>query len=189
MALNKLTITIINAGGSTGGNKPLSDKPEQTDDKNAKGKNSTLYKVLNWNQTLQGKIKQSVSPTTFFAISQGVALATQTGKQFINYYVGDIGRKSGDSNYQAIVNRRIEQVTDGLSLGQGALGGAASGAIFGPVGAMIGGLFGIAASGISMGFKYADRERTYQHEMFKENNRTSILRSRADFTLTTGRLR
>lgn len=116
-------------------------------------------------------------------------MATQLGKEFIDYYVSDIGRANGDSNYQAIVNRRIEKVTDALSIGQGALSGAAMGAAAGPVGAIIGAVVGVVASGASLGFKYAKREREYQHEMFKENTSQAYQLSRANYSAYTGRVR
>lgn len=113
----------------------------------------------------------------------------QTGREAINYFVSDIGRSTGDSNYQAIVNRKIEKVTDGLSVGQGMLSGAAAGASIGPVGAVIGAAVGAISAGVSLGFKYSERERAYQHEMFKENNSQAYQLARANYSALTGRVR
>lgn len=187
MALHNLKITVIDGGKASGG--MFGGDGESDSEKKKSGKSSTLYKMLNLNQTIMGKIKQKTSPTTFFAIQAGVSVATQTARQFINYYVSDIGRSNGDSNHQAIVNRQIEQVTDGLSIGQGALGGAAAGSMLGLPGAMIGAVVGAASSGISLGFKYADRERGYAHEMFKENNSQAYNLARANYSALTGRVR
>ena len=94
-----------------------------------------------------------------------------------------------DSNYQAIVNRKIEKATDVLSIGQGALSGAAAGAMAGPVGAAVGAAVGAISSGISLGFKYAEREREYQHTMFKENTSQAYQLARANYSAYTGRVR
>ena len=145
--------------------------------------------MLNYNSTIKDKMKQAVSPTTFFAIQAGVNLAVQTGREAINYFVSDIGRSSGDSNYQAIVNRKIEKVTDVLSIGQGALGGAAAGAAFGGIGAAVGAVVGAASSGISLAFKYAERERAYAHEMFEQSNSQAYQLARANYSALTGRVR
>lgn len=191
MALHNLKITVIDGGKAD--TTALGDASADTEngggEKRADGKKSLLYKVLNYNSTIKNKVKQTTSQTTFFAIQQGVSLATQLGKEFIDYYVSDIGRANGDSNYQAIVNRRIEKVTDALSIGQGALSGAAMGAAAGPFGAVIGAVIGVVASGASLGFKYAKREREYQHEMFKENTSQAYQLSRANYSAYTGRVR
>lgn len=189
MALHNLKITVVDggraestmslSGGGGGGN----------DEEGGGNKKSTLYKFLNFNQTIRDKVKQATSPTTFFAIQQGVSLAKQTGREFINYYVSDIGRRNGDSNYQAIVNRKIEKVTDALSIGQGALSGAAMGSAAGPLGALIGATIGAISSGVNLGFKYAERERAYAHEIFKENNSQAYQLARANYTALTGRVR
>lgn len=190
MALHKLTITVVdggkssnyNAGGSPGGNSGSTSR------KNG-NKDTLLYNVLNYNQTIRNKVAQSVSPTTFFAIQSGVNLAVKTAKQAINYYVSDIGRRTGDSNYQAMVNRKIEQTTDGLSVAGGMLGGAAAGSALGPVGAIIGAVIGAVSSSADLGFKYAERERAYEHEMFKENNSQAYNLARANYSALTGRVR
>lgn len=119
------------------------------------------------------------------------------GSEFINYYISDIGRANGDSNYQAIVNRRIEQVTDALSIGQGILSGASAGVtaggMAGPIGAAIGAVIGATigaiSSGVGLGFKYAERERTYQHEMFKERTSQAYMLARTNYSAYTGRVR
>lgn len=188
MALHNLKITVIDGGRGDSGALGGSDDTNTGGEKKGKEK-SLLTKVLNYNSTIREKVKQSTSPTTFFAIQAGVQLATQTGREFINYYVSDIGRTNGDSNYQQIVNRRIEKVTDVLSIGQGALGGAAAGSMAGPIGAAIGAVVGAVSSGISLGFKYAERERSYSHERFEQNNSQAYQLARANFTTLTGRVR
>lgn len=189
MALNSLKIIVVDGGKAKSG--VFGGKGEDDDSKAAlkKWKKSGMYKMLNLNQTLNDKIQQNTSKTTFFAIQSGINLATQTARQFVNYYISDIGRRNGDSNYQAIVNRRIEQVTDVLSIGQGALGGAAAGSMAGPWGAVIGAVVGAASSGISLGFKYTERERDYAHQMFQENNSQAYNLARANYSALTGRVR
>lgn len=189
MALHNLKIVVYDGGKANSSSLGTNEVGDDDSKGGKKKEKSRLYKVLNYNQTVKEKIQKATSPTTYYALQQGVSLAVQTGRQFINYYVSDIGRSSGDSNYQAIVNRRIEQITDGLSVAQGALGGAAAGAMFGPVGAAVGAVAGIASSSINLGFKYAERERTYQHQMFEEQNSQAYQLARANYSAMTGRVR
>ncbi len=187
MALHNLKIIVYDGGKASGGMFGSDDSKDSGGKK--KKEKSLLYKVLNYNSTIRDKMKQATSPTTFFAIQQGISVAVQTGREAINYFVSDIGRSSGDSNYQAIINRKIEKVTDILSIGQGALSGAAAGSAAGPWGAVIGAVVGAASSGISLGFKYAEREKSYQHERFEQNNSQAYQLARANFTALTGRVR
>lgn len=189
MALHNLKIIVYDGGKAGDGIFSGSSDSKGESGTGSDNKKSLLYKVLNYNSTIRNKVKQSTSPTTFFAVQQGVSLAVQTGREAINYFVSDIGRANGDSNYQAIVNRKIEKVTDALSVGQGALSGAAAGAMAGPVGAAVGAVIGAVSSGISLGFKYAEREREYQYKMFKENTSQAYQLARANYSAYTGRVR
>lgn len=193
MALHKLEITVIDGGkasNSAFGESSANDVTANASGaKKANGSKSTLYSVLNYNQTIKNKFKQSVSPSTAFAVQSGINLAKQVGKSVLDYYVSDIGRANGDSNHQAQVNREIEKVTDVLSVGQGALSGAAVGAAAGPIGAIVGAVVGTASSGISLGFKYAERERDYQQKMFEENTSQAYNLAMANYSVYTGRVR
>lgn len=189
MALHNLKITVIDGGRQVGGEYGSSLNNADSKDEEKTGKNSLLYKVLNYNSTIKSSVKKAVSPTTFFAVQAGVNMATQTARQFINYYVSDIGRQNGDSNHQDIINRQIEKWTDGLSIGTGALSGAAAGSVGGVPGAIVGAVVGAASSGINLAFKYADRERSYQHEIFKQSNSQAYQLARANYSGLTGRLR
>lgn len=186
MALHNLKITVIDGGKVGEGQGWGSDLNKRA--KNT-AKDSKLYKLLNYNQTIKQSIKKAVSPTTFFALQAGVGLAAQTARQVISYYVSDIGRRNGDSNYQAIINRRIEQITDPLSIGQGALSGAAAGAMFGGVGIAVGAAVGAISSGINLHFKYAERERAYAHEMFQQRNSQAYNLARSNYSVLNGRVR
>lgn len=186
MALHNLKITVIDGGKGgegQGWGSDLNKKAKNT------AKDSKLYKLLNYNQTIKQSIKKAVSPTTFFALQAGVGLAAQTARQVISYYVSDIGRRNGDSNYQAIINRRIEQITDPLSIGTGALSGAAAGSMFGPIGAAIGATAGVISAGINLHFKYAERERAYAHEMFQQRNNQAYNLARSNYSVLNGRVR
>lgn len=188
MALHNLKIIVVDGGKADSGLNWGSDL-NKSGERKKKPNDSLLYKVLNYNQTIRESIKKSVSPTAFFAVQAGINLATQTGRQFINYYLSDIGRKHGDSNYQAIVNRQIEVYTDVASLIGGAVNGAAAGSVFGFTGAAVGAVVGVASAGINLGFRQARRERAYQHEIFKDNNRVTYNLARTSYTGFTGRLR
>jgi hypothetical protein len=190
MALHKLEITVIDGGKATGGLTDDNTEEDPAKIKLAKWKGSAAYKMINYNQSIRAKIAQNTSsPAEAFFVESSIGLAVQTARQGINYLASDIGRKNGDSNYQAIVNRRIEVASDIMSVGAGALSGAAAGSSIGPAGAIIGGIAGAASAGISIGFRQAERERTYQHEMFKEGNSQAYNLSRANYSALTGRVR
>ncbi len=119
----------------------------------------------------------------------GTKVVAQTIKQTANYYISDIGRKQGDDNFQAIINRQIEVVTDPLSIIGGAISGATAGSLVSPIGTAIGAVLGATSSAISLGIKYAERDRNYQYEMFQQNNGIAYNISRANFNALAGRVR
>ena len=189
MALHNLIITVVDGGKSTSNaftNSRLleSDTTEKKDQEK-----NILYKVLNYNQTFKEKISSKMTPTTFFAAESGFQVAKQSLQQVANYYISDIGRSNGDSNYQAQVNRTLEVVGDIGGVIGGSINGAAAGSMFGPMGALVGSITGFATSAISTAFKYKEKERAYQHEMFKENTSQAHNLARANYSSFTGRLR
>lgn len=185
MALHNLKIIVVDGGRRSYSNtKTTSSKGQKKD-----YKNSPLYKMLNLKETMKENFKSGMTPSTAFAMDMGLRVATQLVKQTANYYISDIGRRNGDSNYQAMINREIEIVSDGLSFASSILSGAATGSMFGPAGAGFGALVGMTSSLISTGFKYAERERDYQHEMFKNNTSQAYSLARANYSALTGRVR
>ena len=185
MALHNLTITVVD-GGSVSSTKSFG----KTGDKQNKEENTnTLQKILNYKQTISNKFKKSMTPTSYFAMEVGTRMISQTARQTANYFISDIGRSHGDSNYQAQINRKLEVVGDVMSIGGGVISGAAAGSMFGPVGTAVGAVAGLVTSAVNTGFKYAERERDYQHERFKEKNSQAYNLSRAGFNVWSGRLR
>lgn len=188
MALHNLKIVVVDGGkggryrsSGSGGKSSKGDKK--------KAKDSPLYKMLHAKETIKGKIQSGMTPSAVFAMDMGLRVAGQLVKQTANYYVSDIGRRNGDSNYQAIVNRQIEVASDTLGFASSTLSGAAAGSMFGPVGAAVGAVVGMTSSAISLGFKYADRQRELEHEIFKQNNNQAYNLARTSFQGFTGRLR
>ena len=112
-----------------------------------------------------------------------------TIKQTANYFISDIGRSTGDSNLQQVINTKIEKAGEVLSIGGGAIAGAKLGATAGPVGAIIGTVIGVAAAGINLAFKDKEKQRQYEHEMFKENTSQAYNIARANYSALAGRLR
>jgi len=190
MALHDLRIVVVDGGSASSGGGNKSGAKNKGGGKNkADYTESKLYKTLNFSEEVKGKIKKNTNPATFYALQAGASIATQTLKQVANFYLSDIGRRNGDSNYQAQVNRTLEVVGDVTSVLGGMHSGAAAGSALGPIGAAIGALAGGVSSGISLGFKYAEKERAYQHEMFKENMSQAYNLARANYSVGTGRLR
>ena len=193
MALNELRIIVVD-GGSTNNSSNTAqgnntNKKSGSNKKNNDAKDTKLYKMLHYSDEIKDKISNRMTPTQFYALEAGASIATQTVKSIANYYLSDIGRANGDSNYQAQVNRTIEIVSDISSVAGGMWSGAAAGSMFGPLGTAIGLVAGGISSGISLGFKYAERNREYQHEMFKNNTSQAYNLSRANNSANTGRFR
>lgn len=184
MALHNLRIVVVDGGRSgnyASNNKNYTDKE--------KIKDTPLYKLMHAKETITNKVTSGTSPSKAFAITMGINVASQFVKQTANYYIADIGRKNGDSNYQSVINRQLEIVSDTVGFLSGTASGALAGSMFGPVGTVVGAVLGVVSSGISLGFKYAERERAYQHEIFKLNNNQTYNLARTSFQGFTGRLR
>ncbi len=187
MAVRNLKIIVVDGGKS--GSYKSKNAEGNNEEENTNYKDTKLYKLLNLKETIKNKVTNGMSPTSVMALSMTAKVAVQTVKQVANFYHSDIGRKNGDDNFQAIVNRKIEVASDHLSLLGGALSGAAVGSMFGGVGAIFGAVAGVASSAISIGFKYAERERAYQFEMFQQNNGIAYSQARANFNALSGRVR
>lgn len=191
MALHNLVITVVDGGlaSSSLNNKTQNATTRNATDEQGNEGKGLLYKTLNLNQTIKNKMSENLPNTTFFAIESGYQVVKQTVKQVANYYISDIGRSNGDSNYQAQINRTVEVIGDVGSFFSGALSGAASGSAFGPIGAAVGAVVGLVSAGVSYHFKYAERERAYQHEMFQQNTSQAYNLARANYSALTGRVR
>lgn len=187
MALHNLKIVVIDGGRSDSCRSKNVEIKEDASNKN--NKDTPLYKLLNAKKTIKNKVQSGMTPASVFAMDMGTRVIGQAIKQTANYFISDIGRSNGDSNYQASINRDIEIITEPLSIVGGALSGATAGSMFGPIGMGVGLVLGTIGSSISLGFKYAERNRSYQHEMFKENTSQAHKLSRANYSIHTGRLR
>lgn len=179
MALHNLKITVINGGRAKTGDSFIQ-----------KGsKTPANDKLNNVNNDVEGEMQNRVVGGAKFTATTVAKIAAKTARQGINYYISDIGRKRGDSNYQDHVNRQLEIVGDIGDVLCGMSSGAVAGSSFGLVGTAIGAVAGAISSAIDLGFKYAERDRAYQHQMFQENTSQAHAVARANFQLTTGRMR
>jgi len=186
MALHKLQITVIDGGRvASGDGEGIGGVVGGT----SKKKKPLTYRLLNLDEEIKNKTIKKMPPVAAMGIMEGIGIAKQVGRQWLNFHLSDIGRRHGDSNYQAIVGRRMEIAGDIMSVGKGALSGAAAGAMLGPKGAIIGAVVGAAGAGISIAFRQADRQRSYAHQMFEYNNSQAYGLARANFSIWTGRLR
>lgn len=184
MALHNLKIIVVDGGRQSSFSTNSHEVEGQEVDNS-----SPLYKILHARETIKNKLKSNLSPGSAFALDMGLRVSGQVIKSGANYFISDIGRRNGDSNYQQNINRQIEIVSDVLSVGQGALSGAMAGSMAGPIGIAIGATFGVISSGINLAFKYSERERSYQHEMFQNNTNQAYNLARANYSAYTGRVR
>ena len=180
----RLKIVVVD-GGRVGSYKSKNAGVEKSEEKTYK--NSPLYKLLNARQTIKNKVKSGMTPSSVMAMNMGLGVAGQFVKQTANYYLSDIGRQNGDSNYQNMITKRIGFYSDILGLASGALSGAATGSMFGIGGAGVGLIMGATSSAISTVFKQAEAKREYQHEMFKQETSQQYALTRANYSIYAGR--
>ena len=191
MALHNLVITVVDGGKSTSASngQALSTQQNRKNKSSENNEPSLMHKILNYNETAKNWIEKKTNATTAYSAEMSYQIAKQIVMDSVNFYLSDIGRRNGDSNYQSQINRTIEIVEDGLGIIGGAFGGAAAGAAAGPIGMVVGALAGLISSTIGTSFKYAERQRAYQHEMFKENTSQAYNLARANYSAFTGRAR
>lgn len=179
MALHNLKITVINGGRAKTGDSFIQ-----------KGsKTPANDKLNNVNNDVEGGTGKGVLGIVSFSKDYAVDIAKNLVKHEFNYFVSDIGRRTGDSNFQDRVNRQIEVCRDVGGILGGAISGATTGASLGPVGVAIGFAFGAIASGLNVHYKYKERERAYQHTIFQENTSQAYNLARANFHALSGRKR
>ncbi len=189
MSLHNIKIIVIDGGRAESYRaKTASTEGEKIQD-TSKNKNSPLYRLLNAKKNIENKAKGRMTPTGNMALNMGIQITKQLVKQTANYFISDIGRKNGDSNYQSIVNRQVEIASDFLGTIGNAISGAATGSMFGPAGTVIGLVAGFTSSIVSIGFRQANREREYQHIIFEQNTNQAHNLSRANYSIYTGRVR
>lgn len=189
MALHNIKIVVVD-GGKSGSYKSKNAGLSNTSTKQSREnvKDTPLYNLLNSKENIENKARTEKSAGRVFAKNMALNIASQLVKQTANYYISDIGRKNGDSNYQDTINRQLEVVSDVASVGLGALAGATSLSMI-PGGAIVGAILGATSSAISIGFRQAEREREYQYTLFQENTSQVRNLARANYSIYTGRLR
>lgn len=122
-------------------------------------------------------------------LTHAFATARQLTLLKLNDYVNSVGYKQGDQALQENTQRRLELIQDTTSVASSVGMGLTYGASAGPVGMVLGALFGAVSTMGSIHFKYEKRERENDYKVFKENNAIEYQRARASISLTTGRLR
>ena len=142
------------------------------------------------NEELFGTAKeQRIRRIVVTNAAHGAAVARQVGFSTLQYMVGGIGNKYGDQALQEQTQRQLEIVQDVSGFATSVTMGAVYGKWGGPVGMVLGAVFGAISSAASLGFKYEGREREFNYKVFKENNAIEYQRARASINMTTGRLR
>lgn len=121
--------------------------------------------------------------------THALAISKQVVDLGIEYYIGGIGMRSGDTALQENVSRNMEIFKDATNMISSVSMGALYGAWGGPIGAVLGAVFGAVSTGASLTTKYMGRQREFDFKVFKEENAIEYQRARAGINMTTGRLR
>lgn len=134
------------------------------------------------------KLEQSKARAAI--VSYGVNMAVSTGLAVADYYISDIGRRNGDSNYQAEIDRVSSNASRMINVTMGVVSSAAAGfAVGGVAGALIMGTISFVGQGVSYKLEIDRQNRAYAHEMFKDSQRIEILKQRASLADYNGRIR
>lgn len=134
------------------------------------------------------KLEQSKANAAI--VAYGVNMAINAGKTVADYYISDIGRRNGDSNYQKEIDRVTNNASRVMNVIMGVGSSTAAGfAVGGVPGALIMGAISAVGQGISYGFEIKRQNREYAHEMFKDNQRIEVLKQRASLADYNGRIR
>ena len=86
MAINNLTITVVDGGNKSSSKSSSSKRNKKTEDESV-DKDSTLYKVLNVGSEIKTKMKSSMTPAQYFSFEMGTRIAISTLKQTANYFI------------------------------------------------------------------------------------------------------
>ena len=121
--------------------------------------------------------------------THAVAISKQVAMLTLNYQMAGLAQKTGDQAFQDRVQRTCEATFDGVNVASSIAMGALYGSWGGPIGAVLGASFAAISTGVSIGLKYAGRERDFSYKVYKQENAIEYQRARAGISLTTGRLR
>ncbi len=177
----KIVITIRQAGngastGSQGAH--TSDTSNLTQEQSSRL--MTLYGTTN---------QHRISRIRRINATHAIGVARQFLSYANSYVLNGTAMESGDQTYADVMNRTVEILQDTTGIASA----FATGALYGSGGGLVGTIVGSLASGASAiastTFKYLNRSRDYDYKMFKINSGIEYKRTRANISLTNGRLR
>lgn len=179
--VQRIEIVVRKEDGGGGGATTMRKPKEKTADQIA---NANRLKRI-YGTTNPKRIKRIIHTNAM----HGFATARNVSNRTINYIITNIGNRYGDQALQENAQRVIEIADDASGFATNVIMGASFGSWGGPLGTVLGAMFGAINSGTTIAYKYAAREREFNFKMFKENNAIQYNRARAGISLTTGRLR
>lgn len=174
---------IVRKEGGNGNVGAKTTQAENVGGGGEKGKNS-IWSFLAGSNRPERQHRVAITNLTHTA-----AAAKQISFQYLTFEMGGVGIRSGDQALQENTSRQLEIFKDTTGLASSVVMGAVYGSWGGPIGTIIGAGLAAATTGVSLLFKYKDREREFNFKRFKEDNAIEYKRARANINLTTGRLR
>lgn len=176
--VQKIEVVVRRDGGAGGGDEngaPTEDKVE---------KEWTLRDRIFGTQSKKRQNRIIKTNATHF-----LAVSKQIAGLFFNYALSGVGDKTGDQAFQDHCQRQWELVGDATNVASSIAMGALYGSWGGPIGAVLGATMNGLSTAVSIGVKYANRQRDFSVKLFKEETAIEYQRARANINLTTGRLR
>jgi len=175
---------VVRKEGGTADIGAKEKNPEDVGGESESGKRGGLWAKLTGSESIARQERVVKTNTTHL-----IATMMQIGLQSRTYFLTGTGMRSGDQALQQNVMREWEIFRDTSGFASSVAMGALYGSWGGPIGTVLGTLFGAATTGTSTAIKYAQRTREFNFKRFKEDNAIEYKRARANINLTTGRLR
>lgn len=167
---------IVQKRTNTASEKQVNPNTSSNNDKNASGWGNGSFSIKN---------KRGIHLTQNLMRS-----GLNVTRQYINASVGQLGNITGDSNYQASLQRKNDIINDYASSSFNVVSATISGAM---IGGVVGGVAALITSGIgttiSLANKYESRNIENVLSAWKENQSVNYNKARAGVDLTDGRTR
>lgn len=115
-----------------------------------------------------------------------VGIGIQLLKNVVNYKMSGIQYETGDSNYAAQVQEAYGDTMNLIGYGASIIGGGTAGAVFGPIGAVVGASVAAISGGINMGYKYIEETRKFNYSIWEDTIKVDYNKARANINLYGG---
>lgn len=145
----------------------LQNIPSSKSKAEAKLKNTTGKNTKDPKKEKLEKLQKSLKGLGVMALGKQVL---NSGKEIINYRIGTISARYGDTARQNRVQNTMTMIeTAGGIIGAAGSGAVAGATVGGPVGAAVGAVIGLVTEAVSIGVQMYERNDEWQRNQYKNN--------------------